>query len=626
MSPEHDWIQRIEGSSGAGGEPQPSPQELLLREARLKYAHFRTRYEKTVNAYFGTSGIPFTMEPGGWYIDLEKPAVNADPKFFLDQGYSESESIYATFHEAEHFRAMAEDPQAYEYLFQRLNAKTDVHPSYPAAAKRFYNCIDDVGRNRVVSNRWSAGRTVEGSLYRDKLFPNTDLRMGGKPSTKQPRHRQLMYAVLREAMLPDEPVEVDDEVRAAITAWQARGGARKAIDILTAVDPRGRTRLPLGDFFARIKATLEPVFEAFFRQDLLDRQAAPKEGGSGKGEKGDGDFGEDPFASAIPDPIDFDKVAEGIRNIRAAAKKKNDDDFKDTMGVEQEDYDAYLEDYRAVEPYVESLSKVFDDVIERRKSYRRVLRKSVREGPMLDQRKAATAVAEVKAGNLEPFVMLDFERREQIKNLPDEFEISFVFDGSGSMKTDSAKVAMQRRLAILGLEAFVRFHERLQKERRRGENITLHVKSEARIFSDTDETVKPLSESLTHVERVKLHKRLNDLPGGGNNEPDTFDAIEREQFNSQRNDKLRSGRLKKVIIFFTDGETDQQAVQDKIRGLQKLAGLTKQGKSNLVVAGIGFDKGIQAKETYAPNGFYAETFDQVREIFEKFISEILDDV
>jgi len=244
---------------------------------------------------------------------------------------------------------------------------------------------------------------------------------------------------------------------------------------------------------------------------------------------------------------------------------------------------------------------------------------------MLDPRKAATAVAEIKAGNLEPRVMLDFEKREQIKNLPDELEVTFVFDGTGSVKSTQPKVDMQRQLAVLALEAFARFHERIQKERRRGENIKLDVKSEARIFADDDEVAKPLSHSLSHVERVHLHKRLNNLPGGDNKESKTFEAIEQEQFDRTRRDKLQKGRLKKIVIFFTDGDT-HVPVQAHIRHLQSLAGLTKEGRSNLVIAGIGFDAAQKAKETYAPNGFYAETFEGVKEIFEQFIAHILDEI
>ncbi|HEU0051436.1 MAG TPA: vWA domain-containing protein [Patescibacteria group bacterium] len=605
-----------EENQGDEKAPKKNRQQELLEEARRQYADFRKQYEKILNAYFGTPDIKFTMNPGGWYIDLENMVVNADPNFFLNQGYSVPEALFASMHEAEHFRDMATNPQAYEYLFARIHAKTDVDPNYPKALQRLYNCLDDVMVNRVVMARWAAGEKAKDRLY-PKLFPASDLRYGGEPPQHQPRHRQLMYALLRQAMLPNEPVTVDPEVQEAIDKWQARGGSRLAIDILTSADPRGQARLGPQDRFARIRATLEPVFEEFYRKDLIDRKPPKKESGAGN------EFGEDPFANSIPDPIEYDKIPEDIRNIRAAREKKNRDDFKKRHGVDEGDLEAYREDYKKIEKHIEDLSHTFDEVIQRRKSYRRVLKKPVKEGPMLDPRKGATAVAEIRAGNLEPLVMLDFEKREQIRNMPDELEFTCVFDGSGSVSSDAKKLEMQRQLGVLALEAFARFRDRVEKERRRGENIKLSIKSEARIFSSADLEIKHLSDSLTHAERVNVWKNLDHLPGSDNIESLTFAELEK-QFNQARCEKLRRGKLKKVIIFFTDGDTNEP-IQDHIKRLHRLAGVTEEG-GNLVVAGIGFDQAQKTITTYAPNGYYAATFDQVKEIFKQFIAKILHDV
>lgn len=616
---------RVEAEEKKAGEKkQPlGPREALLKEATVRFEDFQRRFGKTINAYFGSPDIQFTMEPGGWYIDLENLRVNADPSFFLNRGYSESEALFAIFHEAEHFRDMLQNPTAYETHFARVKRETEVHGGYPKALFRFYNCLDDVSVNKVVMNRWEAGEKAKDALY-PKLFPTKDFRTAGKPPQPVPRHRQLMYALLRETMLPEEPANVDPEVREAIEKWQKKGGVRKAIDALTAVDPRGHAALDPAERLDRVRISLEPVFEEFYKRDLKDRKPEEKPG-KGAGEGGGDPFGDDPFKGALPDPIDPEDLLKAARKIRRAIDKKKKDKFKERMGVEQKDFIAYQKDYRLVEKHIEKLSRTFEEVIEKRKSYRRVLRKPVKEGPILDARRAATAVAEIQAGHFEPIVMLDFEKKEVLRQLPNQLEFTLVADGSGSM-VGGAKEVMQRRMAVLAMEAFANFRERIEKERRRGEPIQLEISSEIRMFSDADEVIKPLTKSLNHEDRVKMHKRLRALPAGGNNEPDTFQAIQREQFNNERCKRMQEGELKKIILFLTDGGTSKEAVQAEMRRLYDLAGKTKDGRSNLVIAGLGFDEGREAVEIYAPNGYYAESFEQVPEIFRKFIAKIMEEV
>ena len=616
----------VEGDTETGKEPDKSPtqneRERLLALARAEWHEFGKTHEGTINAYFGTPDVPFTMEPGGWYVQLEgKIRVNADPSFFLEKGYGESEALFATFHEAEHFRDMIQDPEAFRRLATRTRSRTDVHKAYPKSLFRFYNCLEDVMVNRVVMKRWKGGESAKNALY-PKLFASNDFR-------GQPRHRQLMYTLLREAMMPGEPCAIDPEVRAAVDAWQARGGSHKTLDVITAVDPRGVAKMPAMKRYGTIAATLEPMFEEMFKHDL--EHWKPPEDKKGKGEKGEGGensddpFGDDPNEDAIPDPIDFDKAIDQAEKINKEISKRKGDEFKELMGVEKKDFEAYQTDYRLVEDGVLGLSHVFDKVIERRKSYRRALRKRVKEGPMLDPRHTATAVAEIASGHLDPTVFLDYEHKEVIRRRPSRIEFTLVADGSGSMG-ERNKDAMQRRFAILFMEALASFRDRIQKARRKGEKIQLKVLSEVRVFSDQDEVVKPLNESLTHAERVKMHRRLKNLPGGGNNEPATFSAIEREQFNQATIRDLHNGDLKKVVLFLSDGESDPGTIQGWIQRFASMAKVPGTDVNNLVVGCIGFEGGQSAVTTYAPNGYYAEDMKAVERIFLDLIENILEDV
>ncbi len=81
-----------------------------------------------------------------------------------------------------------------------------------------------------------------------------------------------------------------------------------------------------------------------------------------------------------------------------------------------------------------------------------------------------------------------------------------------------------------------------------------------------------------------------------------------------------------MILFLTDGESDAGAIQTKMAELMALAGKDKTGKCNLVIAAIGFAEGKSVLQTYAPNGYYAESIEQLPEIFKTFLKNILEDV
>lgn len=591
-----------------------SERDKLLQSARETWMDFGHRYENTINHYFGTSEMRFTMKPGGWYVDLGRLEVNADPVFFLEKGYSEAEALFATFHEAEHFRDMVLDPDGYEKFFSRCETRTDVHQQYPKALKRFYNCLEDVLVNRVVMRRWNDGKKAKDKLY-PKLFESTDF-------SSQPMHRQLMYALLREAMLPGETCAVDPKVREAIDVWQRRGGSQKALDVLTYVETMGTARMNASSRYAIIEKTLEPVFEEMYKYDLAHWEPKDKSKGKGSGEGGD-PFGEDPNAGAIPDPIDFSDVMDEARRINDKITQNKKNTFKELMGVGQRDFEMYRVDLEKVAPHIKRLSNIWDAIIQRRKTYRRVLRKPVREGAVLDPRKAAIGVAEIKSGNLDPVIMLDYESKEVLRNRPNKVEITFVGDGSGSMKK-SGKDVMQRQMALMSVESLADFSERIAKQRRAGEPIQLAIKSEVRIVSDDDEVVKPLSGSLSHLERVEIFKKFRDFAGGGNNEPKTFEKIFQEQFTSETIAALQKGDLKKLIIFLSDGQTDEAAVQAQISNMRAVVG--PEGEKNLMVAGIGFMDGTQIITTYAPNGKYAKSLAEVPEKYQELIETFMSDV
>lgn len=593
-------------------EHDPSLKEILLRKAREDFEGFFLSMERTINGYFGTPDIPFTVRPGGWYVVLEPGniRVNADPKFFLERQYTRAESMFATFHEAEHFRDMIQDADAYAAMFERLNATKEVHEIYPKILKKFYNCLDDILVNKVVMSRWHDGIKAKNTLY-PKLFPNRDFRRHpSNPNVRQPRTRQFMYALLRKHMLPHEEVMVEDDVREAIERCEKSGGSNgDFLRTLTSVTPEGKARFQPQDRYYHIEKSIEPIIKELFLKDLADPQIDLNE--------------EDPLNDSNPDALDYEDAADQAKRARDAAVKERNEKFKQREGIDKKDFEIYRRDFIKIEPQIAKLSGVFDSVITRRKTRHRKLRGAHSEGVMPDPKRLATAVAEIKSGNFEPKVMLDFESEIVIRNIPTKLEFTIVGDGSGSMASNG-KDLMQRKLMVLALEALADLNDRIKKAELEGEKIDLTILTEARIFESTDHLIKPLSPSLTHAERVIMHKQLRELPKGDNNEMATFDRImNTEFFDPTRIRELREGKLVKVILFLSDGQTNVEEVQKKIKELYRLAGKAADGTCYLVIAGIGFGDGVEIKETYAPHGYFANSFDEVPEIFKKFLADLM---
>jgi hypothetical protein len=386
--------------------------------------------------------------------------------------------------------------------------------------------------------------------------------------------------------------------------------------------------------FTRIKQTLEPVFRALYEKDLQDRQPTEEQKTSDKGknpkngkpQSGNPDpFGDDPNQDAIPDPVDMKDAAEKVSAVNKALSKKRAADFEGVMGVSEKDFENYKHEQERVNPHIQALAEVFKKVIQRRKEIRRVLRGVAVEGPMLDPSQLARVVAEMDTGNSEVRAMRKVVKKEVVRNRPNQLEFTLVCDGSGSMN-ESRKKTAQRLFAILAMEGFAKFRSEVERERRGGQNINLEISSGLRVFGDTDEVVKPLSKTLEHKDRVRFRKRLAEDLGQGNNEPKTFEAIERDEFTPQKIEAMRRGDLKKIIVFLTDGESDSVAIQACIKHLMDLARDPHTGECNLVIAGIGFEDGQSAKDTYAPNGYFAKDLGEMPQIFVSLITNILDDV
>jgi hypothetical protein len=228
-------------------------------------------------------------------IDLESGTIYVCPEKFRREGETnEGRVLFGTCHEIEHFRELRgllretsidatgrtvlSGPIAWERHRARTESKQRLHI--------LDNCIDDIKINRSVVERAPVLAATERGLYTDTLFPALDY-------TQSPRHLQLVYALLREARVPDQRLTLDPEVRTEVDRIQSLQGksGQSYMDITTSPATAMSLRLALQE------AVIEPVYERFFAQDVVDRSKAesekPKAIESGKpGETGEGNPGE----------------------------------------------------------------------------------------------------------------------------------------------------------------------------------------------------------------------------------------------------------------------------------------------------------------------------------------------
>ena len=236
--------------------------EAVATAVAQEQADFFEKNDAFFTSYASDSSLEIKQSPKGlgtFAIDLEKGVIYAEPNFWEPAGgLVESDKVFATLHEFEHFREMMEMINKEGGL-----AKFKKHLDKFKKRKRFSildNCVDDIKMNRSVIERASALDETRSRLYEKKLFPEDDL-------SKAPKHLQFSQAFLREAMLPDRQTIVSSDVRAEVERIKnIKSGGISLMDFMTAPNTPMETRLKLQERF------LEPVMEKFFKEDVEQRK------------------------------------------------------------------------------------------------------------------------------------------------------------------------------------------------------------------------------------------------------------------------------------------------------------------------------------------------------------------
>ena len=437
---------------------------------------------------------------------------------------------------------------------------------------------------------WETGRY----LYTVKLFPRIDY-------SSQPRHMQLIIAMLREKMVPKETLILSPEVREALdTMRNIDGEGTDLIDLVT--DPTARPE----DRFTLVRDYIEPVYERFFRRDVEERQSLQKDrperedestkeeteaGGSRTSDKGyiPGDLSKkarrakkrekprsdedlfseeyDESADKLPQVFSTRQAKEEIEKEIARQKEEHRsaeevarDQFRSRYGVSAEEVEDYAEEYRKIEGHITPLRSVFERIISTRKEVKRRLKERTDEGVIIDPSLMAQAYIDARNGVQGSRTQLNMRREEFDENKPKDFEFTLICDLSGSMNEDwpGGKSYEQKSSTVLICEALDEFEKKL-KEERFEKLVDLHVLTEVRGFHSEDEELKPLSDSIDFATRVRISRRLTSCTGGRTAD---FKSLARvaAAITLETRRRIEERDLKKVLILITDGGSDDTAL------------------------------------------------------------------
>jgi von Willebrand factor type A domain len=607
-------------------------------------------------------------------FDLQSNDIYVNSRFYRERGFSDEKTTFATLHEIEHFKEKA------QVLAERGGQRTFERYVNRIKSSRAYglmdNCVADIRENRAVISRTNQSfADIESSLYREDLFKETDFR-------SQPKHIQLAQALLRESRVPGEACEVSPEVREKLDALRAIASkdGTKLLDAMTDPSTPMSMRLKLQDRYIwpavdeLLKKDMED--EKKKQQQKQDQQGQGQSGeqskDQGQGKEGQGEesqkqqkkswFGkgkkdknkkEAPSGASKGDkgetPSDPNEVFKGayedaekkvmnavpIEDVEKALKdwkegggdplERADREYAAKLGVKKEELDRYrnivksLEDMKNPETnqsVIEELRTLIERIIARRLKPVPAPRYPMEEGEDLVE--AGQLVSDVKAGNLEPKVWETAETRERPGKKFGEVEITLVCDRSGSM-AQGAKLIEQRKAAVLLMEALREFAERCEEERTNVDK-PLEIRSEVYSFQSSSEDATPLkkmSKELGEKERIEVATALSSVEGS------TTDFIPLEtiekRIDADSRKKITDGELKKIVVVFTDGESDDPGRVRKI--LQKLR------EQGVVAIGVGItEDGKAALTTYAPDAKLAEKAEQLGKTLGELLQEHLADV
>jgi hypothetical protein len=534
--------------------PQETAAEAPASDADLQKAE---AFLRDVAPHLGRLfGMDLSITIGGrWQTNMETGEVTADPRFFVERGYTPDMSVYATLHEvAAHLRELATEP--------RLTEKVIAFVKQGKAQSIFHNVFSDIaGNNLIHAVLPKTMPDVAEQLYRDKLFQETDY------SEIEPRHLQFLYKLIRQEMVPDSQTIVLPEVNEAIAGLRDYQGKGDLVKYSTAV-ARSRREIMRPDEKFRIWTELiYPVYEKLLEQDKKDPIDS---GGSGEGsgeadrqgdsnqqdepspeqqpqdaEAGQGQFDkyyEDYFENRHPEPLSEEAHDEIHQHARQSADPKQerksswhsriqetqkviDEQIRrETGGHTLADQRRYNAEIKRWQNEIAQMRDVYKKVIQERIAQKRGLgRKALPEGAILDPNRLAQTVIDIKSGVDRPEAFLDYEQRRGHVESVGKTDYVFIFDVSGSM-ADDGKSQATASSAVIGLEGLAAMQRDIEEaEEENNIDLELDIRTAIYTFGVGARLLKPLSNTLHSKERFDAYAAVS---SPGDSDTQDFLALE----------------------------------------------------------------------------------------------------
>lgn len=609
--------------------PQDSPEQENKAHDHQKAVEFVNRhrdfFEHYARGQITVEAAPEELDT--FATDLRDGKIYVHGRFYKDQGHdlSDEKTAFAVLHELGHLEErmqMLDEPNGATAFARYLGRKKGSE-----AFSLMDNCVGDIRENRTAISRTSKEvAETEQALYREDLFADTDF-------TPAPRHVQFCQTLLRESRVPDESCTVAPDVRAKLDELETitSPDGVKLLEAMTDPYTPMSLRLKLQDRY------VWPMVKELMDKDLEDRKSQKKGSGKGKGKKGGKPDPNTVFADAyektkqnMPHAVSVDDMEKAFKEWKEAqgenALDRADKEYAKNIGVRPEDLKQYRDIVesleRTVNPetnenVVEELRALFNRIIARRLKPMPAPRYPVEEGEeLVDPTELYT---QVQKGNLEPKAWETSDIKERAGKKFGEIEITLVCDRSDSMNRPEDKLIQQRKAAVLVMEALKEFSEQCDEERVNMDH-PLEIRSEVYAFQQSDADTIPLkkmSKELGEKERIDVAVTLSSAPGG------TTDFVPLETMHAGIDEetarKIAEGELKKIVIVFTDGDSNDPA---KVKNaLEKLRG------RGVMVIGVGVTKeGRSALTTYAPEARLAEKAEDLPRILGDVLKEYLADV
>ena len=521
------------------------------------------------------------------------PTIIINPNLCIQKlNLTQEEFLMVMFHEIEHLREdvhLLSTPEGKSIANQRTLRQKN-HGKRASSYHFIENIFRDVFVNTQVveTENIPIFRPVLHNLYKTKLFQTTDY-------SKDRKHKQFGYAIVREAFVPEEQCIVDQQIRKIIDRFRKSGIIEKA------------TTWTFAERLLNIRKLIEPTYKKLLQEDKenYDKNKEDKKGWENqegkpwegwKPQQGEANPFEDEYKE-VPDhiledslkPQDLEKLKKQLQDQAKETQKtpeqraleqrvknmwidpKDKEEFEQTL-QKLKQYDNYrknvlenIKDAQTWELVRDEIVQIFKVIKAHRKKRRYVSKAPVdiEHGTRLHPWAIANGIAEMKWGNENPEMFeMDIIRQKSNYNVGN-FEIMILADGTGSMRWE--KNTQQKIAILLIMEALKELNDLLEIEKTNLQ-IPLKMQSEVHIFGKNSRKIKEKSSDFTDKERIQTFSALDEHDGPDNNEWLLVEKIYQEfkEESDSYHREIKAGKIKKIIFVFTDGDQDVDEYKKKL--------------------------------------------------------------